>query len=396
MLNLVAHLNPRRYRPIVMLFEDGPLANQLRLRRIEVIVLPLDRRVMDTRKDSLDAGGLMRLGRLRASIAHAVAVARRIREIRPALVHTNSLKGDLIGGLAARLARVPVIWHVRDRIAEDYLPRRTVRLFRRLARWLPTHVIANSRATLDTLGAPSSVSRRFSVVLNGTVVDDGVDASVTPGASLEHQRPIVGLIGRISPWKGQDVLIRAAAIVRAAGVDCEFRLIGSTLFGEEAFERDLRETVKTLSLDAHVRFLGFRADVPAEIAQLDVVVHASTVPEPFGQVIIEGMLAGRPVIATAAGGVLEIIDNGRTGLLVPPGDADALAAAILRLLADPPLRAALAAAGRQDVLNRFTIGRVARDVERLYDRLLAEAAGRRPAPPAGPGVTSTPFRRATE
>ena len=115
-----------------------PLAERLRERGVQVHVVPLDPAVMETRKDSLGVASLFKVRRLAASLSHASRVAQQIRRIRPALVHTNSLKADLIGGMAARLARVPLIWHVRDRIAEDYLPPRVVRLFRWLARWLPT------------------------------------------------------------------------------------------------------------------------------------------------------------------------------------------------------------------------------------------------------------------
>jgi glycosyltransferase involved in cell wall biosynthesis len=376
LFNLVTHLDVRRYRPVVMLFAEGPLAVRLRAASVEVLVVPLSAAVMNTRKDSLNAGSLFKVRQASASLGHAARVAKIIRKLRPAIVHTNSLKADIIGGFAAKLARVPLVWHVRDRIAEDYLPRRVAQSFRWLARRLPTHVIANSSATLNTLA--DDVTRgteHFSVIHNGTVIHDGIAICEAVAPVARIGACTIGLIGRISPWKGQDVLIRAAAKLRASGVDCHYRLIGSALFGEADYEAGLRRLADELGVSDIVEFSGFRSDVAAEVAKLHIVVHASTVPEPFGQVIIEGMVASKPVIASRAGGVIEIVDEERTGLLTPPGDVDALAAAILRLVEDPNLARRLGEAAREAVIARFSIGRVAADVARLYDNLLNGVPG---------------------
>jgi len=107
--------------------------------------------VLHARKGSLGAGSLLRLRDVGRILHYIWTLARFIKEDRFALIHTNSLKADVIGGLAGRLAGIPVLWHVRDRIARDYLPPGVVRVFRMLCRWLPDHVVANSAATLGTL-----------------------------------------------------------------------------------------------------------------------------------------------------------------------------------------------------------------------------------------------------
>jgi glycosyltransferase involved in cell wall biosynthesis len=178
------------------------------------------------------------------------------------------------------------------------------------------------------------------------------------------------LVGRISPWKGQDVFLRAAAIVRRQFPQARFQVIGSALFGEREYEQGLRAMAHSDGLESAVEFLGFRDDVPDLIARLDVLVHASTTGEPFGQVIIEGMAAAKPLVATRGGAVPEIVVDGTTGLLVPMNDAPKMAEAIATLLSDPDRARAMGLAGRERVAQRFTIARTAEGVQKVYDELL--------------------------
>lgn len=261
-------------------------------------------------------------------------LSRRLRQLEPDLVHTNSLKAAVYGGVAARLAGIPVIWHVRDRIADDYLPRPAVILIRALARHLPQAVIANSAATMATLPRARQASILYNPVIHDAVSDQ-MRVAVHRGGPMR-----IGVVGRLSPWKGQHVFLRAFASAFPDG-EQQARLIGGVLFGEDDYETELHRLVDELGISERVEFRGFRDDVPSELVELDVLVHCSTIPEPFGQVVVEGMAAGLPVIAAAAGGPLEIIDDGRDGLLVRPGDVDMLAAELTRLAEDLGLRTRL-------------------------------------------------------
>jgi glycosyltransferase involved in cell wall biosynthesis len=181
--------------------------------------------------------------------------------------------------------------------------------------------------------------------------------------------PRIGIVGRLAPWKGQDVFLEGAALLLEAGLPAQFLIVGSPLFGEEAFEGRLRGLASELGIALQVEFLGF-SDVPTVLRSLDILVHASKTPEPFGQVIIEGLAAGIPVVATDGGGAREIIQSGVTGVLVPMGDAAALAAALRQLLSRPEYARRLAAAGRRHALEHFTIEQSARSSEALYQQLL--------------------------
>ena len=347
--------------PLVILGEDGPLVARLEGLGIPVEILPLDPAVRDVRKDTVSSRG--------ASLASAARVApyileltRTLRLLRPDLVHTNSLKAALYGGVAGRLAQVPVVWHVRDRIAADYLPPAAVGLVRASSRVLPTAVVANSQCTLATLPA----ARHGAVVDNSVVNDPLPTIRVAP----HHGRNvIIGVVGRLAPWKGQHVFLEAFATA-LRGTTTQARIVGSALFGEDDYAASLRRQAEELGIAGQVEFRGFQEDVFAELAELDVLVHCSTSPEPFGQVVVEGMAAGLAVIAAAEGGPAEIVAHGVDGLLVPPRRPDLLADALTRLVANPSLRRSL---GAEALLSsaRFAPETTAQQVLTVYRRVLS-------------------------
>jgi len=301
-------------------------------------------------------------------------LVRFIRRIDVDLVHTNSLKSHLLGGLAARLARHPLVWHLRDRIAPDYLPRTAVRMVRMASKVLPQFVIANSQATLDTIARRpernANVDRRIRVIHDGCVQPARLGEQGVGDAS-------VGMVGRISPWKGQHVFIKAAAIVSREFPETRFQIIGAPLFSETDYEAELHRLAADLGLGKNLTFTGFVSEVGSAIAKLRIVVHASIIAEPFGQVVIEGMAAGKPVIATRAGGIPEIVTHNETGLLVPIEDERALAEAMIALLRDPARAKAMGERGRDMVRRFFTIERHARAVEQVYEDVLSKTQKRR-------------------
>ena len=453
LLNLVQRIDRARFAPTVLLFTDGPLVGALRAAGVAVEVLPLGDAVRGATRGSLGVGSLAKIGALFSSTAYTVRLARYIRRHNPDIVQCNSLKADILGGFAARLAGAKVIWHIRDRIEADYLPGAVVKVFRALARAIPHYVIANSQATLETLRLPQG--KRWAVVYSGIVAgggyrlqvtgyrgddDGGLATEITEGDEVtgyrlqgtgagdevtgdglqvtgERKDPqisqisqitglagqpagrgpaggeptesvalpensrfqipgsrffTIALVGRISPWKGQDVFIQAAAIVLKQFPACRFRIVGSALFGEDALVGQLKQLAATLGVAPQIEFMGFRKDVPEIISASTLVVHASTVPEPFGQVIVQAMAAGKPVVATRGGGVLEIVEDGITGLLVAMKDVDAMAQAICEILADPVRAKQMGEAGRARFLERFTIEKTVEAVEKVYASMATE------------------------
>jgi glycosyltransferase involved in cell wall biosynthesis len=357
----------------VVLAEDGPLAPRLREIGATVIILPLDERVLSARRADVRAGGVSPRTVL-VLVRHVFRLRNLIRELNPDIVHTNSLKSALYGGLAARLAHKRLVWHIRDRIADDYLPRPAVLLVRALARLLPHAVIANSRATLAT------IRPRDSAIIGSPVVFDSVTMQESPlrhqsdSFSSERQNDLIfGIVGRISPWKGQDVFLRAFALAFSGG-PARARIIGSVMFGEDDTEAKLHQLVQNLGIGDQVEFRGFRKDVYAELRQLDVAVHASTIPEPFGQVVLEAMAVGTAVIASDEGGPAEIVTDGVDGLLVRPREPQELAAAMVRLGEDVELRHRLTTAAKITAAA-YTPDRTAEGILAVYRALISATAG---------------------
>ncbi len=314
------------------------------------------------------------LSRLWAARHMPGIVSRLAREARQAdVVYANSKKALIFAALAARRARRPLIWHQHDEMhVPSSLPLRgrlSEALLIKLLNRTAARVISVSQAVASTFLAAGGRSDLPIVIYNG------VDASkygprvdgwrVRREAGMPEAEAVVGCFGRLAAWKGQSVLIEALA--ELPGVHAA--VVGGVLFGEPGYPAALRTLAAQRGVAERVHFLGHRDDVAQLMGAVDVVVHTSVQFEPFGLVIVEGMLSERPVIATAVGGVPELLEDGESGLLVPPGDARALAGALRRVLADTTLRARLAEGGHRRALERFTLERMVRDVSRVISQV---------------------------
>lgn len=333
-----------------MLFADGPFRTLLTGAGVKVEILESGSAMRAVRRETRWPGFLA------ASQVAGLAwqVARRARG--HDAIHANSQKAFVVACLAGLLARRPVIWDLNDLLLPEHFSRTNILVDVMLANHMAVRVIANSRASADALVANGGDGEKVRVVYNGLdpAPFDAVREEDVAAARAElglQGIPVVGVFGRLAEWKGQHIALAAAAQV--PGV--HLLLVGDALFGEQEYAGRLREETSSLGIQDRVHFLGFRSDVPQLMRMVDVVLHTSTSPEPFGRVIVEGMLARRPVIATRAGGVTEILADGETGLMVPPGDVAALVSAIGSVLDRPDFAARLASAGREHAERQFTV-----------------------------------------
>jgi glycosyltransferase involved in cell wall biosynthesis len=305
------------------------------------------------------------------TIPYVFRIRRWAKDRHIALIHHNN-GFDLGALLLSYVLRVPLVAYQRG--DEWNSP---------LVRWLAprvTRYIANSMGTKENLISIGVASGRISVIyppLDLSVFDVGRPSTLTPSTfGVPAASPCFGIVGMLISWKGQDVFLRAAGRVLEQIPNAYVFVVGAAPPGDRAFAESLRALAVNLGIADRVVFTGFRSDVPDVLKLLDVVVHASVQKEPFGRVIAEAMVMGRPVVATNAGGPTEIIEDGETGFLVPPRDDEALAARIIALLQDPAMAKRIGEAGRQAVIEKFS----AEDHARLVTQVYAKALGRRQSP----------------
>jgi glycosyltransferase involved in cell wall biosynthesis len=350
----------RGFHAIIACPMPGELAEEASRRGLETVSLGIDRS-----KATISPIAWARLfGALRRGRREVAELAQK-RDIR--LLHAHHPIGALYAVPAARGLGLPLLLHVHETLPAHAL-------YRGVARRVIPHCAAfvcvseRSRELMLSLGAPDD---RLHVVYNG------VDPSFlgTPAAvpELAGKGPHIGLFGVLEPRKGQDIFIAAARRVAAQHDAARFWIVGDLSFAENApYVAALRTDIAAAGLADRITLTGHRRDVRDWMTRMDAIVLASRDREALPTVLIEGALLGRPLVATDVGGVREIIADGRTGLVVPPGNAEVLATAMLRILGgDGP---AFGVAARADALQRFTFDRFGDDIAALYRSLLRQPA----------------------
>jgi glycosyltransferase involved in cell wall biosynthesis len=279
------------------------------------------------------------------------------------VLHAHHPIGALYAAQAARMLGLPLVLHVHETLPASALYgfalRRAMPVCRRFV-----CVSDASVALMRHMGAPQTSIQRL---YNG--VDSGFIAPAVPVPDLAGPGPHIGHFGVLEPRKGQDVFVRAAVAVLRAHPTAKFWIVGKLSFADnQAYVASLQRSIAEAGLAQSVTLVGHRSDVRDWMAGMDAIVLASREKESLPTVLIEGAICGRALVATDIGGVREIIDDGRTGLIVPPGDADALAAAIGRALG--PEGAAFGCAAEAMARQRFGAERFAEDIAALYRGLL--------------------------
>jgi len=360
LVSLLNHLDRQRWDPLVSLGTTGRLSMLLESNGIDVQLIPFPAGLSGVRQGSITRRTIMNPKRLRLAVDYVLRLSKLARRQRVSLLHANSLRTCILAGLAGRIVGIPTVWQVHSLVAEPMMSKQGVQLMRLFARWLPQHIICNSAVT-----AAAFVSRPDAL----TVIPCGVDtARFTPKRlSGLRSNSRIGMLSRFSPIKGQHIFLDAVERVSGKYPKARFVVAGRSLFGEDEYE----ELMRSRGGAAGVEFPGFVDDVPGFLNDLDIVVHPSVEPEGFGQIIVEAMLCGKPVVVSAAGGSAELVEDGVTGRLVPPGNAQALAEAIDDLLADPAKAVEMGNRAREVAAERYDIRKTTKAIQDVYERVLA-------------------------
>jgi glycosyltransferase involved in cell wall biosynthesis len=352
--HLVRGIDRNRYIPFVLCPEPGSLVEKLAAEQIftRVVNLPAWRK-------------LKSLPSRFTALRHLTSF---VQENHIQLIHSNTIWVNPYAQKAGEKLRIPVICHLRDLIRRDQV--------KKYALDKVDMIIAISNAVrrpLEEAGVESAKIRKIYNGVNVSMFDHGKDVL---RENFAIHGFLVGIVGQLNPrsqWKGQRDFIQAAAKMIQHRSDVHFAVIGgddspASAPGYMSYIRELKELAEDLGIADRVIFTGFRTDIPDVMASLDILVSASWA-EPFGRVIIEAMAAGKPVIATMAGGAPEIVQDGVTGMLVPPRDPQAIASAALHMLRDNGVRQKMGRAGQKRVQEYFSLDRNVRETQAIYEAL---------------------------
>lgn len=367
-LYLVERLDPTEWRPIFILPNDLPYEGQLSaiLKGKGIPTLHMSLAVL--RRKYFTPFGLLGMGwRLLAS---SFALRSLIRRESVDIVHSTTTS-VLSGAFAAKLASKPHIWHVHEILVN---PRFLWRLLSWMIPRLSERVVTVSGPTRSHLCKGDSLNERKAMVLHNGI-EFAPFRAPEAGSRLRSEwrrnssESLVGMIGRISTWKGQDHFLRAAKILSASHPHARFVIVGGIIPGQENLLDRLKEMIRDLGLESRVILSDFRKDIPDVLGAFDVFVLPSTLPDPFPTVILEAMAAGKPVVANAHGGSTEMVVDGVTGYLVKPDSPEEMAQKIGYLLDNPQAALKFGKAGQDRQATEFSIEAYIRKWSGVYSAL---------------------------
>ncbi len=373
LLTLLANLDRSRVNPFVVLANDIEDEEILLPAELQTLHIPFREEpicVLRRSKYATLKGGAWLAGALLKSLPWLV---RLIREQDIKLIQTNT-STVLSGAFAAALTRTPHVWSVHEVIRWEGW------ILSPLLHLLSTRVVANSEVVAENLQTRFlPLAGKLKVIKNGL---DLYPYAHVPKAELSRIRRelhlaaddlTVTMIGRIGAAKGEYLFLDMAARVSQQSRGIKFLIVGGVFDGRDYHLENLRQQIRATGLEGRVIATGFRGDIPAIIACSDILVLPSVQPESFGLVLLEGMAAGKPVIATNLGGPREIVQNGVTGFLVDHTEATEMADRVLQLLKDEALRHRMGQAGLTRVMSEFSQQRYVEAYQRLYEEILAAA-----------------------
>jgi glycosyltransferase involved in cell wall biosynthesis len=365
--------------------ENGPLIDEAKAVGVPVIVALFPRmlaRLGDSKSGAL--GMLWSCVRAAAgAVRYAIVLGRILRKLQPDVIHTNGFKMHVLGAWA-RPKNAAVVWHVHDYVSTRPLMKRLLRIHAGAC----AAAIGNSMSVVSDIEKVCGPKLRTSCIYNAVDLKRYCPADDSPGngktdldslaglAPPVHGTIRIGLVATLAHWKGHEVFLRALARLPQR-FSYRGYVIGGAIYQTENSQRsieELRELAAKLGIGEKTGFTGYLSRTGGAIRALDILVHASTQPEPFGRVIAEGMACGRAVICSAAGGAAELITEGQDALAHAPGDDVGLSARMQELIEDGELRARLGRAGRITAERRFDPIRLSRELIPLYRRAAGASA----------------------
>lgn len=351
---LLKYMDLKKFNPFFVLQGEGTYYDRIVKMDVPVTIIPLNQ---------------LKFASLIKYIQTVWNLTRFIKKNRIDLVVCTMEACNQYGLPAARLNRIPIVCHVRNLIPD-------LRSFWRTFLHFPDILIANSRATAQSYNQFTRKRQKVEVVYNGIDLTEYIPSCTGEGIrkryGIDNNIFVIGLIGRINRIKRQDIFIKSIAeVVKIHPNICAFIVGDTKIDRSEPYLKELHKMIDDFKLKDKVIFTGFMNDMKEVYASIDLLVLSSDA-EPFGRVLIEAMAMEKPVVATKAGGVVEIVEDGVTGLLVPPGDVNYMAKAIVKMLESKEDRMRMGRAGRKRAESMFSIEKNVEEIQKIYLKVLKE------------------------
>lgn len=374
-LYLARNLDRNRWKPLVICPEEGDLPRQCRAVGIEVCIMP--RPHFFSTSTQIGKFSLPNPFAMLANIVAIFAGARHLTPMlqtrKPVLVVPKGLLAQFYGGLAARWAGIPCVFHIQDRVSN-----RTGPLFAwtlaLAGRVLAREIVVDAESIARQL-LPLAPAKRVHVIWNG--VDTTEFSPRADGAAVRsewHALPgdlLIGVAGRLTRWKGQHTLIQAFARLAPEFPRARIILVGAALFDSDAYARELRCLVSDLQLGDRVIFAGFRWDMPQVFAALDIVTHTALDKDSSPLAVVSAMASGKAIVSSRVDGTEQLFDEGQDGVLFKPGDVDELVDKLKRVLQDVDFRKRLGKAARAKAECELSVEKFTHECERVFEKALA-------------------------
>lgn len=368
LLYLLEGLDKEKYVPVVLFCQDNSLIPRYREYVDEILVYNYD---------PFDSNPLRSWKAVPRFVKYVLlkqfALKRIIRQLRPDLVHLNDgYDSNHEWVLACMVNGIPIIAHDRGTRPPATLQTRF------FTRYMDA-IIAVSEANRSIIEGDGLRPKRIRRVYNGLDMSDFEKHSspeqrraTRDGLGIGDDGILVGMVGNIDTWKGQIVFARAMDRVMKHRGNVHGIVVGKTAKGAEAYERTIRTFLAENGMEERLRLLGYRSDIPQLLNAMDIFVHTSVEPEPFGRVILEAMAMRKPIVSISSGGPVELITHGDSGFLVPMGDHEAVAGAVEECLADMSMAEAMGEKAYQRIRDNFTLEHMVKGVERVYEEVFKE------------------------
>ena len=359
LITIIKYLPSDLYISYIAVREQGELTDELDRRNIHYIILNLPKPV-----------GIKTLYFILRLVIAVVKMVCFAKKNKIDLIHVNQARA-IWGIVTGRITGIPIIFHAREFLANDMHKRFLIRYSTKII------AISNAVAKSYQINNNKKEKEKISVVYNAVDIDrfnsENSEKLLRNKFQIDIEAPLILMVSKLSENKGHLDFVAACALVKKRFPKACFALVGGELPGHESYAEEVRKAVIKENFDGSFRFFGFQQRVEQFIGMADIVVQPSIVEDALGRVPLEAMAMGKPVVATAVGGIPEIVEDGVTGFLVPKENPEALAAGIIKLLNDKELCRKFGEVGKERIYQHFNARKHAEEISRIYWEVVENA-----------------------